>query len=122
MIAVAADDEEAPFVSSRPIRHRVEELSARVAAGRADAKLLRDLDDALSEGYALALALDGKRLRLDRRIAKLAEAIDDAAAARELRALALERRAVAREADELRERLGCLRREFVRLGGTRLTR
>jgi hypothetical protein len=60
---------------------------------------------ALSDGYASALAMDHRRVGLDRRIAELAAHADEPDVASELRRLWLERRTLQQRINALRSAL-----------------
>ena len=60
------------------------------------------LDEALGEGYTLALRLDAERLALERRITGLAARAEDDDAAQELRRAWLRHRTIGAELRELR--------------------
>jgi hypothetical protein len=79
------------------LRHRIDALGARIRAGQGGPALAVELEAAIGDGYAIALRLDARRRRLDRRIARLG-----AGDAVEAGRFALERAAAARAAQELR--------------------
>jgi hypothetical protein len=66
-------------------------------------------DRALTDGYANALAMDRRRVGLDRRIAELAAHADEPDVASELRRLWLERRTLQERIRALRSALADLR-------------
>ena len=92
-------------------------MATRVADGEEGLALRQELDDVLSDGYAAALALDGRRAGLER---QLTEAADADLATR--RALAAERRAAADEAARLRAQLRPLFDALSRLDNRRFPR
>ena len=70
---------------------------------------LRELEHTLTDGYAHALALEGERWRIERRIAELSRSADEAAEARELRGLGVRLAAAEDELTRLRPLLRRLR-------------
>ncbi|MEN3342398.1 MAG: hypothetical protein V7644_1802 [Actinomycetota bacterium] len=56
------------------MRQRIQQLLSAPKSG-ADAPTLAHLEHTLTDGYALALALDGERLRLERRLGQAAHAL-----------------------------------------------
>ena len=97
---------------------RLERLAHRAACPGADALLLADLEDLLSEGYAHALAGDARRRRLDERLEALIARLGEPGVATEVRRLTVERRTLDRALKDLRARLGIARDELIRhLGG-----
>lgn len=101
------------------LERRLEEVAHRAAGPDADAVLLADLENLLSEGYVRALAGDARRRRLDARLEELVARLDEPGVAGEVRRLAVERRTVDRDLKDLRARLGLVRDEFVRHVGGR---
>jgi hypothetical protein len=59
------------------MRQRIQQLLSAPTSG-AHAPTLAQLEHTLTDGYALALALDGERLRLERRLRQDAHALEDA--------------------------------------------
>lgn len=70
------------------------------------------MEDTLTDGYARALQLEGERLRLERKIGKLAHNVDGREQADELKALAVRLRDVDGELDGLRSQLGALQKHL----------
>ena len=101
------------------LERRLEELAQRAAGPDADAVLLAELENLLSEGYAHALAGDARRRRLDERLEELIARLDEPGVAPEVRRLTLERRTVDRAREDLRARLGLVRDELMRHVGRR---
>lgn len=66
----------------------------------------------MTDGYARALQLEGERLRLERKIGKLAHNVDGREQADELKALAVRLRDVDGELDGLRSQLGALQKHL----------
>ena len=75
--------------------------------------LVTEMEDTLTDGYARALELESERLRLERRIGRLAHQVDGREDAEELRALAGRLRDVDVELDRLRARLGALQKHLA---------
>lgn len=105
------------------MRPDVETATERVAAVRARLACLppldlhvQEIDDALCEGYAQALAGDAWLTRTERRLHELIDDPSLAVAGSELRALAGERGVLERSVIALREELAALRHEHERLG------
>jgi hypothetical protein len=78
--------------------------------------ILTELEDTLTDGYAVALELEGDRLRLERRIGELAHRVDGPQQADELKDLAQRLQATDEELASLRELLPELQR---RVGAAR---
>jgi hypothetical protein len=88
----------------------IEELLSAPASG-ADAPTLARLEEALTDGYAQALALEAERLRLERRISEVARQVDGgdfSAFAEELTLLGRRLTNADGEIETLRARLGAL--------------
>jgi hypothetical protein len=98
---------------------RLEQIAHRAAGPDADAFLLADLEDLLSEGYARALAGDARRRRLDERLEELIARLDEPGVATDVRRLTMERRIMDRALKDLRARLGFVRDELIRHVGGR---
>jgi hypothetical protein len=92
----------------RPLIDRIRSLLDDQAADPGGA--LTDVEHMLTDGYALALGLEGERLRIERQISELARTVEEPSEAEELRRLAA--RLVVTETDlsELRTALADLRR------------
>jgi hypothetical protein len=86
-----------------PVHEEIVELLGLPECGE-DSPSLGRIEDTLTDGYARALALDGERLRIERRVAEIAR---EANAAR--------RDELARELSDLSARLAIADRELVRL-------
>ena len=99
----------------RALLDRIRELADAPPNG-APRIALAEMEDTLTDGYALALALEAERWRIDKRIAELAGNAQDPEDAGELRRLALERGAAEADLTRLRALLGTLneRAETVR--------
>jgi len=90
--------------------HEVSVVLERIDALLRGAPPVPELERTLTDGYATALALEGERLRIDRKVDGVAAAIDrDPAGAKELSALAERRASIDQELSHLRERLGLLK-------------
>jgi len=76
---------------------------------------MAEIDDALSEGYAQALAADAWLMRTEQRLHELIDDASLAARGRDLRALSGELARVQRRLAELRRELEALRRDNDRL-------
>jgi hypothetical protein len=96
------------------LEQRLEELAQRAAGPDADALLLVELENLLSEGYARALAGDARRRRLDERLDELIARLDEPGVAGEVRRVTMERRTVDRGREDLRARLELVRDELFR--------
>jgi hypothetical protein len=72
--------------------------------------ILTELEHTLTDGYAVALALEGDRLRLERQIGELAQSVDGPEQAEELKDLAQQLRATDEDLVSLRELLPELQR------------
>src|SRR5262245_23134241 len=82
----------------------------RIDALLGGAPRVPELERTLTDGYATALALEGERIRIERRMEGVAAAIDaDPQGARELSALAERRTKLDHDLGHLRERLGLLK-------------
>ena len=89
---------------------QIEQLLTAPESG-AQAPSLAHLEDALTEGYARALALEAERWRLERRLGEVARTVDDpdvSSLADELRALAKGIAHADGELTKLRSLLGTL--------------
>jgi hypothetical protein len=87
---------------------RIREL-VRGDGGSLEAARLAEMEHTLTDGYASALALDGERARLRRRIGELAGGVVGQAGAQELRDLSERLAGTERELRELRRVLRVLR-------------
>jgi len=93
-----------------PVHDEIAELLHLPVSGRGAPSLAR-LEDTLTEGYAHALALEGERLRLERRLGEVARDAGEVAAhglAEELAALSERLTGADRELVRLRALLGSL--------------
>ena len=92
----------------RPLIDRIRTLLNDRAADPGG--VVTDVENTLTDGYALALELEGERLRIERRMTELARRVDRPEEAGELRGLAA--RLIASEAElaEVRTLLAELRR------------
>ena len=88
---------------------QIDELLRAPQSG-AGAPSLARLEDALTEGYAQALALEAERRRLERRLGELARSVngDGSEAAGELAEIGSRMTTADEELARLRERLGTL--------------
>jgi hypothetical protein len=92
------------------VAHEVSILLERIEALLGGAPRVPELERTLTDGYATALALEGERIRIERRMNGVAAVIDDdPQGAKELSVLAEQRARVDRDLRQLRERLGQLR-------------
>ena len=82
-----------------PLEARIQSLIDRRESDRASEEAV---DEALGEGYTLALRLDAERLALERRITALAARAEDEDAAQGLRRAWLRHRTINAELRELR--------------------
>jgi hypothetical protein len=87
------------------VLQRIGAMLARGRAPGAEPLTWPEVERLLTEGYAITLALDGERLRIDRRISKLGSVGDPKLAARMLPRLNLRRGAVERDIRRLRDSL-----------------
>ena len=96
----------------RTLLNEIDALIAEAALGDPPPSVAR-IERTLTDGYARALAIEGERARIERRIAALAEELDGAgtdAKTRELATLSQRLRAAGEELSALRELLAALRR------------
>ena len=91
-------------------RRRVEGLLA------ADFPAAADVEHALTDGYAHAMAIEREMLALERRMADLAASADELSAARELRTLFPRQRSLDGQLRELRAELASLKRHAEHAG------
>jgi len=92
------------------VLHEVNIVLERIDALLGGAPPVPELERTLTDGYATALALEGERLRIDKRMDGVAASIDDAPdGAKELSELAERRARVDSDLHRLRERLGLLK-------------
>jgi hypothetical protein len=92
------------------VLHEVTLVLERIDALLGGAPHVLELERTLTDGYATALALEGERIRIERKMDGVAAAIEaDPQGAKELSALAERRAKLDRELDHLRERLGVLK-------------
>ena len=90
--------------------HEVNIVLERIDALLRGAPPVRELERTLTDGYATALALEGERIRIERKMNGVAAAIDaDPEGAKELSALAERRAALDGELSHLRQRLVLLK-------------
>jgi hypothetical protein len=99
---------------------RIDALAVRAAHSRGDHELLVEIEDVLSDGYTVALAGEARMVRLEEQLEALVDSGDEGRA-RELRRLVREHRTIERSVAALRSMLARLHREFVSLGGARLS-
>jgi hypothetical protein len=99
---------------------QIDALAARAARSCGDDKLLVEIEEVLSGGYTVALSGEARMIRLEEQLDSL---LDSGAKgrARELRMLVSEHRATERSVATLRSMLARLHREFIALGGARLS-
>jgi hypothetical protein len=91
------------------VLHEVNMVLERIDVLLGGAAPVPELERTLTDGYATALALEGERLRIERRMDGVAAAIDtNPEGADELSALAERRARVDDELSHLRARLGLL--------------
>ncbi len=93
----------------RPLIDRIRSLLDDRAADPGG--VLTDVEDTLTDGYALALGLEGERLRIERRMADLARDVEGPEEVGELRHLALKLIGTEAELAEIRTLLAELRRQ-----------
>jgi hypothetical protein len=93
----------------RPLIDRIRSLLDDRAADPGG--VLTDVEDTLTDGYALALGLEGERLRIERRMADLARDVEGPEEVGELRRLAVELIGTEAELAEIRTLLAELRRQ-----------
>jgi hypothetical protein len=98
-----------------PLLDRIRLLLEQDSAGPS-VPILTELEHTLTDGYAVALELEGDRLRLERRIGELAHRVDGPQQADELKDLAQRLQATDEELASLRELLPELQR---RVGAAR---
>jgi hypothetical protein len=99
-----------------PVLHEVAAVLDRIDALLGGAPPVLELERTLTDGYATALALEGERIRIERKMHGVAASIDaDPDGAKELSALAERRAKVDSDLSYLRERLGVLRRRASEL-------
>lgn len=94
----------------------IDALCKRARHG-AEPALLREMEDVLTSGYALALHGDARRRQLQARVENLTRGLPEAEVAKELRRLSLERRSLEDSTRELRTRLNAMRALLMELGG-----
>jgi hypothetical protein len=92
------------------VLHEVNAVLERIDALLGGAPHVRELERTLTDGYATALALEGERIRIERKIDGVTAAIGaDPQGAKELSALAERRAKLDRDLSHLRGRLGLLK-------------
>jgi hypothetical protein len=92
------------------VLHEVNVVLERIDALLGGAPPVPELERTLTDGYATALALEGERIRIERRMDGVAAEIDtNPRGAKELSALAERRAKVDSELSHLRARLGLLK-------------
>jgi len=92
------------------VLHEVTVVLERIDALLGGGSPVRELERTLTDGYATALALEGERMRIERRMDGVAAAVEtDPQAAKELSELAERRAAIDSELSHLRTRLGLLK-------------
>jgi hypothetical protein len=89
--------------------HREIEALLRAPTSGADAPSLEDMEHALTDGYAHALALEAERSRLQRRLGEAAHDLDEAGGTEEVSSLAKRLRSADDELSKLRAVLRSLR-------------
>jgi hypothetical protein len=97
---------------------RVAELRERAHAGAPDVRLLAEIEDTLTEGYAHALAGDAWSMRSEQRLHELISDADSPVRGRELRSLAGEHARFQNDVMSLRRELAALRHDRDRLAAT----
>jgi hypothetical protein len=98
------------------LHRRLDALRSRAAEGEADERVLAEMEDLLSEGYARALAGEGRSRRLEHRLEMLLPRMEESAVAKEARRLALQRRNLDEAVRKLRAKLASMREELVARG------
>jgi hypothetical protein len=101
------------------LRARPEHARAGAEQTHTDAELLPEIEDALSVGYARALAGEAEMVRLEERLSALLDT-DDGSRAHELRHIVEEHHEIEQSVATLRSALARLHRDFVALGGARV--
>jgi hypothetical protein len=92
------------------VLHEVNVVLERIDVLLGGAPPVLELERTLTDGYATALALEGERIRIDRKMDGVAAAIEaDPEGAKELSSLAERRAKVDSDLSHLRERLGVLK-------------
>src|SRR5262245_52795980 len=92
------------------VLHEVNVVLERIETLLGGAQPVVELERTLTDGYATALALEGERIRIDRKIDGVAAAIEgDPEGVQKLSALAERRAKLDRDLTHLRERLGLLK-------------
>jgi phosphoenolpyruvate-protein kinase (PTS system EI component) len=99
---------------------RLDRLSGQVQRGRVDPAVMDEINDILSEGYALALA---EEARLDQLEQRLGDILSEVVAGRsaDLRDVTVELRRTERAVSALRSRLTAMHERFIAVaaGGVR---
>ena len=95
---------------------RIAALRQRWASADEVQALLPEIEDALAEGYAQALAGDAWSMRVEQRLQELLTNADVPVRGRELRVLATDHDRFQRDLIELRRELAALRQDRDRLG------
>ena len=90
----------------------LERIASLLKNRSADPGNVTEMEDTLTDGYARALELESERLRVERRIARLAHEVAGPEQADELRKLAGRIRDIDVELDGLRGHLGALQRHL----------
>jgi hypothetical protein len=103
------------MAESMDLATRIERLSSRASKERSSDRLLGEIEDLLAVGYLEALGEEARSRRLAERLERLAESLDEQEVALEIRRIAVQKRRVDAEVTDLRDRLGVLREQFVRL-------
>jgi hypothetical protein len=92
------------------VLHELNAVLERIDVLLHGAPPVRELERTLTDGYATALALEGERIRIERRMDGVAAAMDtNPDGAQELSALAEQRAKVDDDLSRLRARLGLLK-------------
>jgi hypothetical protein len=100
---------------SSDIFTRIDRLASRASEARPAGRLLGEMEDLLPEGYLEALAGEARSRRLAERLDVLVESLDQPGAAVEIRTIVPAQRRLDAEVAVLRDRLGLLREQFLRL-------
>jgi hypothetical protein len=102
-----------------PLLERITALTARARQATSTPRLLDEIEDLLSHGYAEALSGEAQMVALEERLDEILDSGDESRA-RELRLVVGEHRDVERTVGRLRRALAELHGDFVALGGARV--
>jgi hypothetical protein len=105
----------------RELLDRIAALRERVRPADVGTGLLDEIDTVLCEGYAEALAAEGRLYRLEERLEDILDTGDESRA-RELRLIVRDQRALEAAVGQLRSALAGMHDEYVALGGARAVR